>query len=119
MAEWTLPHDPEILYLRERVARLEAELEGYRRPYSITSPPKEIAVPTLNPSLSLLALAEVKKDPLGLHIIARAGGKDGFAYGYYASNRELYQARDLTGILAHLHHRLIRKIAMMLAKESP
>ena len=28
--EWFLPHDPELLYLREKVQRLEAELERYR-----------------------------------------------------------------------------------------
>ena len=29
--EWIMPHEPELLYLRERVARLEAELTYYKK----------------------------------------------------------------------------------------
>ena len=122
--EWFLPHDPELLYLRERVQRLEAELERYRglplENYSVLRSPETLAVRGILPEsyrmaiLNPLAYAQADNEPGQgrYHIILRGGrGDDSVGYGYYVSHRELYDVRDVCGLMSHLHERTVYALA--------
>ena len=124
MSEWILPHDPELLYLREKVQRLEAELECYRlhpEKHSILHPPETLEVRGLPPSvpyrihsLEPLAEAQAENEPgqNRYHIILRGGSGDGsVGYGYYVTHRELYSIYDICGLMAELHKRTVHSLA--------
>jgi hypothetical protein len=124
MSEWFLPHDPELLYLREKVQRLEAELEHYRQQpekHSVLRPPETLEVRGLPPSVpyriySLDPLVEVQAEnepgQNRYHIILRGGSGDGsIGYGYYVSHQELYGVVDICGLMAYLHERTVHALA--------
>jgi hypothetical protein len=132
--EWLLPHDPELLYLRERVQRLEAELERYRglppEDYSILRHPPTSAVRAVGgimpPSYRLatlvpLAEAQAENEPgqNRYHIILRGGsGDNSVGYGYYVTHRELYDVRDVCGLMAHLHERTVHALAKFIERRN-
>ena len=122
--EWFLPHDPELLYLREKVQRLEAELERLRlqpEDYSILRPPETLALrghilPTEHKihSLRPLVVAQAENEPgqHRYHIILRGGfGDDSVGYGYYVTHREIYSIYDICGLMAELHKRTVHSLA--------
>ena len=116
--EWFLPHDPELLYLREKVQRLEAELESCRQleKHSIFRPPETLEVRGLPPSvpyrvysLEPLVVVHAENEPgqNRYHIILQGGSGDGsIGYGYYVTHRELYSIVDICGLMAELHKRV-------------
>jgi len=129
--EWVLPHDPELLYLREKVQRLEAELERYRglqppEDYSILRHPPTSAVRGILPPsyrlATLVPLAETlaanESGQGRYHIILRGGrGDDSVGYGYYVSHQKLYSIVDICGLMAHLHERTVHALARFIEEK--
>jgi hypothetical protein len=128
--EWVLPHDPELIYLREKIKRLEEELEGYRLhpdKHSIIRPPETLEVRGLPPavpyriySLEPLAEAQAENEPIQnrYHVILRGGSGDGsIGYGYYVSHHELYGKYDICGLMAHLHERTVYSLARFIEQK--
>jgi hypothetical protein len=129
--EWLLPHEPELLYLREKVQRLEAELEDYRRQpeqdYSVLRPPETFALrghilPTEHKIHSLrplvVAQAENEPDQNRYHIILQGGSGDGsVSYGYYVSHQELYSIYNICGLMAKLHKRTVHSLVKFIEKK--
>lgn len=115
--EWKLPHEPELLYLRERVQRLEAEVEHLRRfdTYSVTRPPSELVMVNLPREIRipLFAVAELTREdaiePIHVRVHTK-GPNDGLGYGYYITQQELLTSWDAAGIAAELHKRLLHTL---------
>lgn len=126
--EWVLPHDPELLYLREKVQRLEAELDYYRlqpERYSVLRQPETLAVRGLPPSYRIHSLeplvevlAENEPGQNRYHIILRGGsGGDSIGYGYYVTHHELYSIYDICGLMAELHKRTVHSLAKFIEQK--
>ena len=118
--EWTLPCEPELLYLREKTKRLEAELyylKGLDQP-TITEPPPVVTVITLPPYYQLTPMVSASSreaghnNPMSYHILLKAvKGLESIEYGYYVSKPELYNTTDRLGMMAELHRRVIHSLA--------
>ena len=128
--EWVLPHAPELLYLREKVQRLEAELERCRlqeEKHFVLHPPEILEVRGLPPSvpykiysLEPLVQAHAENEPGQgrYHVILRGGrGDDSVGYGYYVTHQELYSIVDICGLMAHLHERIVHALAKFIERK--
>lgn len=121
MNNWTVPNEPELLYLREKIKRLEAELSYYRgiSRYTIDKPPTEVKLSKLPRIYQLLPLvtaeANFDDDPTAYHVLLSSGESTGkIAYGYYVSRQELYTISDRCGLMAELHKRTVHALAKFL-----
>ena len=125
MSEWTIPCEPELLYLRDRVKRLEGELRNIKGPdgdrYSIKEPPRIINGPVLLPKIEIpmAAYCRFSEEPNGTeyHMEMRSINPLGIGHAYYISKPELLTAVYATGILEYLHKGVIFSIGAFLEKK--
>lgn len=111
--------EPELTYLRSRVAELAWENSTLRKLADIRhlaisdNPIESMVLMSLPPiiQLPIMCSVEAKLENFMWHVIVKAGSPHNIQYGYYNSNRELLSAYDAVGILTALHERLIHSMA--------
>lgn len=111
--------EPELLYLRHRVAELKYENEMLRSLSEHSAlaisdnPVPNMVMRNLSPviQLPLFCSAEAKVEDFMWHVLVKAGSPQNIQYGYYNSRADLLSAYDTIGILTALHERVIGAMA--------